>query len=120
MERCEWKEQSTRLKNPISWMSAAISIENGKKALVCFPSDDERKCEVFDSATSNSTFATRYRHWGGRLGFYRGKPTTVGSDYDESGDGTNKVEFLSSSGWRTLNDFPKKYLKKTFIYEIFF
>ena len=108
MDGCEWKEQSTRLINKIYYWSAAISINNGEEALVCFPFDDFYKnCEVFDSKTSKSTFKTKYRHRGGKLGFYRGQPTTVGSEY---GDGRNKVETLSSSGWRVLNDFPK-YLK---------
>ena len=98
-------------------MSAAISIDNGERALVCFPYDELNKnCEIFDSKTSIPTFETKYQHGFGKLGNYRGKPTTVG------GDGRidrNKVETLSSSGWRVLNDFPKKYLKKSFIYLIF-
>ena len=78
-------------------------------ALVCFPADSEyKKCEVFYSKTSRSTNETSYKHASGKLGLYRGKPTTVGSRY---GDDRNKVETFSSSGWRTLTDFPEKYLK---------
>ena len=99
-------------------MSAALSIDNGEAALVCFPYDGTgRKCEVFNSITSESTFVPNYEHAGGRLGLYRGKPTTVGS-YD--GVERNKVETLTSSGWRTLNDFPKKYLKKNiYLFNLF-
>ena len=109
MEDCEWKEQTARLTNPIYFSSAALSIKNGEKALICFPYDGERrKCEVFDSKTSKSSFETKYPHHFGKLGLYRGKPTTVGSEY---GDERNKTETLSSSGWRVLNEFPKRYLK---------
>ena len=87
-------------------MSAAISIENEKMALVCFDDFSYKKCELFDSKTSRSTFKTSYQHGGGKIGLYRGKPTTVGSD---RGKERNKVETLSLSGWRILNDFPKRY-----------
>ena len=94
-------------------MSAALSIYNGTAALVCFPDDYvQKKCEVFNSRISRSTFETNYRHSAGSLGLYRGKPTTVGG---YGGDERNKVETLSSSGWRTLNDFPKKYFEKSYI-----
>ena len=56
------------------------------------------------------TFHSSYAHWGGKLGNYNGKPTSVGSY------GSNKVETLSSSGWSTLPDFPKRYLKNIFLY----
>ena len=90
-------------------MTAALSIDNGEMALICFPYDGvDRKCEVFNSRTSISTFQTNHRHLGGKLALYRGKPTTVGSYY---GDVRNKVESLTSSGWNVLNDFPKTYFK---------
>ena len=98
-------------------MSAAISIENGEMALLCFPYDGEFKnCEVFNSTTSKPSFATRYRHRGGKLGNYRGKPTTVGSS---EGNEKNKVETLTSSGWITLIDFPKRYSKNHVIFYFF-
>ena len=64
-------------------MSAALSIANGSKALICFPDDggftnSQKKCEIFDSETSISTFETSFAHLGGGLGFYKGQPTTVG------------------------------------------
>ena len=113
MDGCDWKQQSTRLINPISWRSAALSIKNGENALICFPDDySSRRCEVYDSKIVMSTYETNYPHQGGKLALYRGKPTTVGSS---SGDGSNTSETLSSSGWRRLTDFPKKYFKKVIL-----
>ena len=103
---CEWHEQSTKLINNIDAGSAALSVENGEKALLCFPDDSEsKKCEVFDGTASVSTYSTFSRHWGGKLGLFKGQPTTVGND--GSSDDSNNVETLSYSGWLTLADFPR-------------
>ena len=90
-------------------MSAALAIENGEKALICFPNDLRYKdCTIFDTVTTPSikTSATTYSHAGGGLGFYKGNPTTVGS-HDASPElGAVKVETLTSTGWSTMADFP--------------
>ena len=68
-------------------------------------------------------FTTKHFHWGGKLGFYEGNPTTVGSAVDQVDEihsdeyhemahgGNNKVETLLYSnftGWSSLSDFPEK------------
>ena len=95
-------------------MSAALSINNGEMALVCFPFVSSfKECEVFDSKISTSTFKTSYSHSNAKLGLYRGKATTVGGSH--GAENKNKVETLTLSGWKDLNDFPKKYLKKSYL-----
>lgn len=66
-------------------------------------------------------FISKHFHWGGKLGFYKGNPTTVGSAVDQVDEyhemvhgGNNKVETLLNSnftGWSSLTDFPQKLLK---------
>ena len=92
----------------MGFLSAALPIEDGGKALICFDiHDPHSRCEVYDSESSEltSTFETKYSHRGGKLGLYRGKPMTVGSS---SGDGRNKTEILDSSGWFNSTEFPYK------------
>ena len=111
MEGCEWKQLSARLKLEYRFRSAALSIENGEKVLICFNTDFwAQNCEVFDGKSSVIKFEANYGHVAGGLAFYKGQPTTVGSlsDVFERGD-TNKVETLSPSGWKILDDFPEKY-----------
>ena len=90
--------------------SAALSIENGKKALICFDSDiwyyGYNRCEVFDGESSISTYQTNFGHWGGKLALYKGNPTTVGHEF---GWKRNAVESLSPSGWSILDDFSEMY-----------
>ena len=107
-------EQSPRLINPVHFTSAALSIDNGDKALICFPGNDNliaRQCEVFDLFTSASTHSTSFKHYGGKLGLYNGQPTTVGSQVEpqdwENRNDWKKVETLTSSGWMALTDFPR-------------
>ena len=87
--------------------SAALAIENGEKALVCFPNDgSNKKCQIFDTVTSPTiyTWHATFTHNGGRLGFYKGNPTTVGSNYVDH-ELAVKVETLTSTGWALLPDF---------------
>ena len=82
--------------------SAALSIEDGEKALICFDYSEQIRCEIFDGSKIKSTHASTHRHAGGKLGFYKGKPTTVGGEH------SNKVETWSkTSGWSSLPDFPE-------------
>ena len=98
--------------------SAALTVQDGKKALICFDWDrgvNGKKCEYFDGEHSsilknkNIDMESKYRHWYGKLGYYKGKPTSVGSN---GGSGMNEVETLDSTGWSTLTDFPKELVKK--------
>ncbi|CBY14789.1 unnamed protein product [Oikopleura dioica] len=86
---------------------AALSIENGKKALICFGlSGDIRKtCEIFDGSTTVSTFSAVWTHSYGGLGLYKNQPTSVGC-FDEK---NQKAETLSATGWTSLPDHPKNY-----------
>ena len=105
MDGCVWKEQNTRLINRFSRGSAAIAIKDGEGALICFNVDENKKCEIFDASGSASTYAANYGHYGGKLGFYNGKPTTVGTSLGNKTE-KKKVEVLDSSGWSFLSDFP--------------
>ncbi|CBY25171.1 unnamed protein product [Oikopleura dioica] len=88
---------------------AALSIENGKKALICFGSQNgfSRKlktCEIFDGSTTVSTFASVWTHTLGGLGLYKNLPTSVGSIIFAH----QKAETLSATGWTSLPDHPKR------------
>ena len=104
LENCEWKEEPTRLINEIYPWSAALSTAGGEEALICFEMKSNKKCELFDGTSTVSTHEANFQHDGGKLGLYKGQPTTVGS---YSWEGQNKVETLSSSGWSFLGDFPR-------------
>ena len=93
------------MKNEFYKGSAALTLDDGQKALICFDYVDDNRCENFDGEFSTETFSSNYAHWGGALGFYQEKPTTVGS-YRRYGG--NKVETLGSSGWTSLPDIPMK------------
>lgn len=111
MSGCELQEHSERLINPISFGSAALAIEGN--ALICFDYEYESRCETFDGKSSISTYSTRSNHWGGKLGLFKGQPTTVGDNL--SGGETETVETLRFSGWGFLPSFPRyknKSLKK--------
>ena len=112
LEGCVWRELPTQLINKFSNGGAALSIENGEKALICFDVFDKNKCEVHDGEYSMSTFSSRFTHHGGKLGYFRGKPTTVGGSYGRLSFGScyerNKVESLHSFGWSGLPDFPER------------
>ena len=74
-------------------------------AIVCFENlSSGTECDLFDGTTSTPTFSSNYPHYRGSLGFYEGKPTTVGSWYSA---GYKKVETLTESGWISLSDHPE-------------
>ena len=89
-------------------MSAALPIDDGDSALICFPDDGVyRNCEEFNTITTVSRESTAAPgHPGGQLAFYMGQPTTVGY-WNYWGNPTNKVETLGPSGWTFLTDFPR-------------
>ncbi|CBY41050.1 unnamed protein product [Oikopleura dioica] len=100
---CSFNELTVRLNEKRESGHAALSIENGKKALICFghSGDSRRTCEIFDGSTSVSTFAPDWSHQYGGLGLYKNKPASVGC-YNEKHE---KAETLSSTGWTALPNF---------------
>ena len=84
--------------------SAAISIEDGKRALICFDYHNEQYCELFDgSSVPERQASSRFPHDQGKLGLYKGNPTTVGG----RNRGAREVETLVRWNWHSLNDFPR-------------
>jgi len=103
LEGCVLTKLPARLKEERVSYSAALSIENGSKALICFGGDG-KSCETFDGVSTASTFSTNWIHNSGGLGFYQGQPASVGSRrFSES---HNKAETLTTTGWTALPDHP--------------
>ena len=69
-------------------------------ALVCVDWDSERKCEVYDGATTREGPEMINTHYYGSLAMYEGRPTAVG------GFRSNKVEQLNEE-WILLPDHPR-------------
>ncbi|CBY40185.1 unnamed protein product [Oikopleura dioica] len=105
LDDCTLNELTVRLNEEREYGQAALSIENGEKALICFgDSGDIRKtCEIFDGSTTVSTFAADSTHYCGGLGLYKNQPTSVGCRSVKH----RKAETLSASGWTALPDHPK-------------
>ncbi|CBY14575.1 unnamed protein product [Oikopleura dioica] len=106
LDDCTLNELTVRLNEIRSRGHAALSIENGKKVLICFGySGESRKtCEIFDGSTTVSTFAADSTHRFGGLGLYKNQPTSVGC-YDAK---HQKAETLSATGWTALPNHPKR------------
>ncbi|CBY13455.1 unnamed protein product [Oikopleura dioica] len=106
LDDCTLNELTVRLNEDRNYGHAALSIENGKKALICFGwnGDFRKTCEIFDGSTTVSTIASNWTHHYGGLGLYKNQPTSVGC-YDEE---HQKAETLSASGWNSLPDHPKR------------
>ncbi|CBY32615.1 unnamed protein product [Oikopleura dioica] len=70
LDDCTFNVLTVRLKEERGSGHAALSIENGKKALICFGfSGGVRKtCEIFDGSTTVSTFSADWTHYLGGLG----------------------------------------------------
>jgi len=73
LDDCTFNELTVRLNEEREAGHAALSIENGKKALICFGSSGgvRRTCEIFDGSTTVSTFASDWTHQRGGLGLYK-------------------------------------------------
>ena len=69
LKGCLWEEQKIRLINPIGEKGAALSIDGGSKALLCFPFKGT-ECEIFDTKTIVPTFSTKFSHQSTQLAFY--------------------------------------------------
>merc|ERR1712127_1410 len=99
LEGCAIVELSARLTSDSSGSHAALAIENGSKALICFGRTSN--CDVFDGSTVVETFSSSYPHRYVGLGFYNNQPTTVGN---VNAEGAGKVETLGPNGWTSLPD----------------
>ncbi|CBY13673.1 unnamed protein product [Oikopleura dioica] len=106
LDDCSLNELTVRLYGDRNSGHAALSIENGLKALICFgtSSDNRNTCEIFDGSTTVSTFAADWTHKYGGLGLYKNQPASVGCFSEEH----QKAETLSASGWTSLPDHPKR------------
>ncbi|CBY41649.1 unnamed protein product [Oikopleura dioica] len=106
LDDCTLNELTVRLNEQREIGHAALSIENGKKVLICFGRYGESiiTCEIFDGSTTVSTYAADWTHRHGGLGLYKNQPTSVGCF-----DGKHqKAETLSATGWTALPDHPKR------------
>jgi len=101
LDDCSLTQLTVRLKEERFAGHAAVSIENGQKALICF-SYSLKSCEEFDGTSIVSTFAAGWSHHYGGLGYYQGQPASVGCSWNSH----QKVEGLSATGWTNLPDFP--------------
>ncbi|CBY23667.1 unnamed protein product [Oikopleura dioica] len=101
LDDCSLNELPARLYKSREYSHSALSIENGRKALICF-GDDVKFCETFDGTSAVKTFAADLSHNYGGLGLYRNQPATVGCAYERH----NKAETLSATGWTALPDHP--------------
>ncbi|CBY14470.1 unnamed protein product, partial [Oikopleura dioica] len=106
LDDCTLNELTVRLNEERETGHAALSIENGKKALICFGrSGNIRKtCEIFDGSTTVSTFAADSTHLRGGLGLYKNQPASVGCSSEKH----EKAETLSATGWISLPNHPKR------------
>ena len=84
-------------------------MQDGQAALICFEKDAPyKKCEIFDGSASVAQASSTYAHHGGKLGMYKGNPTTVGSWVGYNG-GNNRVETFKAGSWSSLANHPKGY-----------
>ncbi|CBY15718.1 unnamed protein product [Oikopleura dioica] len=106
LDDCTFNELTVRLNEEREAGHAAMSIENGKKVLICFGySYDIRKtCEIFDGSTTVSTFSADWTHEYGGLGLYKNQPASVGCYNGKH----QKAETLSATGWIALPNHPKR------------
>ncbi|CBY13668.1 unnamed protein product [Oikopleura dioica] len=111
LDDCSLNELTVRLYEDRNSGHAALSIENGEKALICFGESGEKTCEIFDGSTTVSTFASNWTHYGGALGLYKNQPTSVGCSFEKH----QKAETLSASGWTSLPDHPKRISKHSLV-----
>ncbi|CAG5101939.1 Oidioi.mRNA.OKI2018_I69.chr1.g69.t1.cds [Oikopleura dioica] len=107
MDGCSITETIFETLNGYTYRSASLAIDNGEKALICFPvgNVNGQECEIFDTTSSTATHSSQYAHWDGRLAFYKGKPLSVSGRETLNGKTTYlKIETFSElSGWETLS-----------------
>ncbi|CBY13578.1 unnamed protein product [Oikopleura dioica] len=106
LDDCTLNELTVRLNEERRNGHAALSIEDGEKAIICFgsPGVNLKTCEIFDGSTTVSTFSADWTHYRGDLGLYKNQPTSVGCyDYEHQ-----KAETLSATGWISPPNHPKR------------
>ncbi|CAG5109737.1 Oidioi.mRNA.OKI2018_I69.chr2.g4235.t2.cds [Oikopleura dioica] len=113
---CEFTELPVKFTFYYGAESAALAIDGGMQALVCFDTiyglltheNKGKRCEVFDAfTTAPTTFVPQYHHGFGKLGMYQGQPTTAGGTSSLNVGPFKKVETLTPTGWTSLADHPK-------------
>jgi len=106
LDSCSFNKLPAPLNEERRWGHAAVSTENGQKALVCFGrsgSDDTFKsCEIFDGSSTVPTFLAKRTHEYGGLGLFKNQPATVGCDDAKH----YRAETLSATGWTALPMHP--------------
>jgi len=103
LDGCSLNELPARLNGQRTSGHAAVSFENGQKALVCF-GFTQKSCDIFDGSSASPTYATEWTHQWGGLGLFKNQPATVSCNYYEH----QKAETLSATGWTSLPDHPLK------------
>ncbi|CBY12579.1 unnamed protein product [Oikopleura dioica] len=106
LDDCTFNELTVRLNEERRNGHSALSIENGKKALICFSytGNIRKTCEIFDGSTTVSTFSADSTHKFGGLGLYKNQPASVGCRSVKH----QKAETLSATGWTALPNHPKR------------
>ncbi|CBY14472.1 unnamed protein product [Oikopleura dioica] len=106
LDDCTLNQLTVRLNEQRSDGHAALSIEDGEKALICFgySGDFLKTCDIFDGSTTVSTFSADSTHDDGGLGLYKNQPTSVGCHNERH----QKAETLSATGWISLPNHPKR------------
>jgi len=102
LDGCLFIELPARLNESRQYGHAALSIEDGKKALVCF--GNTPKCEIYNGLFTATTYAAEWTHRNGALGLYKNQAATVGCSHAEH----QKAETFSDDGWVPLPDHPMK------------
>jgi len=102
LDGCTFIKLSVELNEPIHSSASAVSIDHGRKALICF-GFYLKNCEIFDGTTSSLTFSSRFSHDNSGLGIYKGQAVSVGC----SSERHTKTETLFSNGWSLLTDIPE-------------
>jgi len=107
LDTCSFVQLSVTLNSDFSSGHAALAIDNGSKALICFgDTDPNNYCDVFNGVSVETSHSSVYSHTLGGLAFYSGRPTTVGS---VTVNGARKVETLTETGWQELADSSNIY-----------
>jgi len=104
LDSCAIVTTNNKLLDDFSSGHAALATKDGSQAIICFGSNTPpHNCNTFDGSSVEYTHVTTVSHRFGGLGYYNGKPTTVGS---VDIDGHQKVETLGETGWSSLANHP--------------
>lgn len=105
-------KDSDRISTCLQWSPGAVGPSKYKNkrsqvALLCFTMAESNKCWIFDDFKKKIRkfrAKTKYSHLKASIGYYQGRPFTVGSQYPAN----KKTEIYKqeSDEWETLPDFP--------------